>query len=92
MNGPGKYKLDQGRNSWEWTKHAWLCTDLLLDLKGEHLSAVGSQQKDINFCHPLRDYCEENLPVRNQLHSSFNTKKKEEKKKRKKKRKPSICS
>ena len=46
MNGPGKYKLDQGRNSWQWTKHAWLYSDLLPALKGESLSAVGFQQPD----------------------------------------------
>ena len=26
LNGPGRSKLEQGRNSWRWPKHAWLST------------------------------------------------------------------
>ena len=30
VNGPGRLKLGQGRNSWQLAKHAWLYSDLLL--------------------------------------------------------------
>ena len=41
----------EGRNSWQWVKHAWLYSDLQA-LKGEHLSALGSQQRGPSFLHP----------------------------------------
>ena len=47
VNGPGKSKLGQGRNSWKQSKHAWLYSDLLQALKREHMSALGSQQMGI---------------------------------------------
>ena len=34
MNGPEISKLGQGRNSWQWAKHAWLYSDLLQVLEG----------------------------------------------------------
>ena len=49
VNGPGRYKLGQERNSWQWVKPVWLHSDLLLALKGEHLSALVPQQS-LNFC------------------------------------------
>ena len=45
VNGPGTWRLGQGRNSWQWAKHAWLYSDPMKALKGEHLSALGSQQR-----------------------------------------------
>ena len=47
MNGPGRSKIGQGRNSRQWPKHAWLqfYCDLLQDLKGEYLSSLGSQRR-----------------------------------------------
>ena len=44
VNGLGRQKLGQERNSGQWAKHAWLYPDLLQALKGHHLSALGSQQ------------------------------------------------
>ena len=44
-NGPGRSKFEQGRNSLQWAKHVWLYSDLLQGLNGEHLSALGSQQR-----------------------------------------------
>ena len=44
-DGLQRSKLRQGRNVWQWVKHAWLYSDLLRDLQGEHLSALASQQK-----------------------------------------------
>ena len=44
-NGAGRSKLGQRRNSWQWAKHVWLYPDPLQALKGEYLSALGSQQK-----------------------------------------------
>ena len=32
VNGPVKDKLEPGRNSWQWAKHARLYSDLLQDL------------------------------------------------------------
>ena len=38
VNGLGRWKLEQGGNSWQWAKHAWLYSDLLQALiKGEHV-------------------------------------------------------
>ena len=52
MNGLGSRDyLRRGRNSWQWTKHAQLNSDLLQALKGEHLSALGSQQRGLYFLH-----------------------------------------
>ena len=45
VNGPGRQKLEQGSNSWQWAEHVWLYSDLLQALKGEHLSALCSQQR-----------------------------------------------
>ena len=45
MNRPGRRKLGQGRNSWQWAKHAWLYSDLPQALEGKISSALGSQQK-----------------------------------------------
>ena len=45
VNRPGRRKLGQGRNSWQWAKHAWLYSDLPQALKGKISSALGSQQK-----------------------------------------------
>ena len=44
---PRRWKLRQGRNSWQWTKHAWLYSDLHQALKGK-LWVLN--RKDINFC------------------------------------------
>ena len=33
------------RHFWQWAKHAWLYSDLLLVLKGEYLSVLDSQQR-----------------------------------------------
>ena len=41
VNGPGRSKLGQKRNSWQWAKHAWLYSDLLQALKGEHFVSSG---------------------------------------------------
>ena len=49
VNESGRY-LGQGRNSWQCVKHAWLYSDLLQALNGEHLSALGSQQREHSFC------------------------------------------
>ena len=45
VNELGRY-LEQGRNSWQWAKHAWLYSDLLQALNGEHLSALGSEERE----------------------------------------------
>ena len=37
------------RKAWQWVKHAWLYSELLQALKGEHLSAVASQQRGPQF-------------------------------------------
>ena len=29
VNGPGRHKLGQEINSWQWAKHAWLYPDVL---------------------------------------------------------------
>ena len=34
MNRPEMSKLGQGRNYWQWAKHAWLYSDLLQALGG----------------------------------------------------------
>ena len=34
VNGQGGSRLGQGRHSWQWEKHAWIYSDLLLALKG----------------------------------------------------------
>ena len=44
VNGPGRSKLGQGRNCWQWVKHVWLYFDRIRALKGDHLSALASQQ------------------------------------------------
>ena len=42
VNGPGRQKLEQGKNSWQWAKHAWLYSDRIQALVGDYcLSAVG---------------------------------------------------
>ena len=33
VNEHGRSKLGQGRNSWQWARHAWLYSDLLKALK-----------------------------------------------------------
>ena len=33
--------VKQGRNSWQWAKHAWLYSDLLQALKQEPLTTLG---------------------------------------------------
>ena len=43
-NEPARSKLWKGRNSWLLVKHAWLYSDLLQALKGEHLSALFSKE------------------------------------------------
>ena len=46
VNGTGRSKLGQGRNSWQWTKH-----DRDQALKGEHLSALCVHYRgDLYFC------------------------------------------
>ena len=46
MNGQGRSKFRQGRNSWQWAhNYAWLYSALFQTLKGEHLSALGSQKR-----------------------------------------------
>ena len=45
VTGPGRYKLRQVTNFWQWAKHAWLYSELLQALKAEHLSVLGSQQR-----------------------------------------------
>ena len=42
VNGPGRHKLGQETNPWQWAEHVWLYSDLLKALKEEHLSALGS--------------------------------------------------
>ena len=49
VNGPGRKKLGQGRHPWQWPKHAWLYSDLLQAFKGEHFSALGSQQMSFSI-------------------------------------------
>jgi len=49
MHGPGKAE-NRTRNFWQWLEHAGLYTEPLQALKGEHLSALGSQQRVYNFC------------------------------------------
>ena len=39
VNGPGRYKLVQGRNPWQQEKHAWPYSDLIQTLKGEPWSS-----------------------------------------------------
>ena len=46
------------RNVWQWEKHARPYSDLLQALKGEHLSALVLNRRDLNFCvcsTPLRE-------------------------------------
>ena len=50
VNGARRSKLEQGRHSWQWVKHAWLYSDLLQALQGEHSPALDSQQRGLNFC------------------------------------------
>ena len=52
VNGPEMSKLGQGRHLWQWMKHAWLNSDLLLALKGDDLSALRSQQRGPYFLRP----------------------------------------
>ena len=45
--------VKQGRNSWQWAKHAWLYSDLLQALKQEPLTTLGNDimnKMDVNFC------------------------------------------
>ena len=44
VNGWGRLKLAEGRNPWQWVKHAWLYSDILQALKREFFLAVASQQ------------------------------------------------
>ena len=46
LNGLVMWKI---RNSWQLVKHPWLYSDLLQDLKGETLIAVGSQQRTAQY-------------------------------------------
>ena len=39
VNGPGRSKSGQGKNSWQCAKHAWLYSDLRQALKGKHVSS-----------------------------------------------------
>ena len=49
LNGPGRWKVEPGRNIGWKAKHAWLYSDLLQALKGEHFMALGSQRKGLPF-------------------------------------------
>ena len=43
--------VKQGRNSWQWAKHAWLYSDLLQALKQEPLTTLGNDimnKMDVN--------------------------------------------
>ena len=44
VNGRGRLKLAEGRNPWQWVKHAWLYSDVPQALKQEHFLALASQQ------------------------------------------------
>ena len=50
VNGPGKWKLGQRRNS-ALTKHTWLYiySDLLHAFMGKHTSALGNNRGDLNI-------------------------------------------
>ena len=64
VNEPGRSKLGQGRNSWQWAKYAWRYSDLLEALKGKHLSALLRNRGGINFCvicTPLQDIRKEHF-------------------------------
>ena len=52
MNGPGRYKLGQGRYSWHCAKRALMYSDLFQTSKWEHLSVSSgfSTEGDLNFC------------------------------------------
>ena len=53
VRGPRRYKLGQGRNSWQWAKHAWLYSDLLPALKLRRMfvsSEISTAGGDRNFC------------------------------------------
>jgi len=45
-----KKAQNRTRNFWQWLEHAWLYSELLQALKGEHWSALGFQQRVYNFC------------------------------------------
>ena len=45
VNGQRRFKFEQGRNSWQRVKHAWLYSDLPQALKQETLTALSSQQR-----------------------------------------------
>ena len=46
VNGLGRLKIGQIRNSWQWVKHAWVYSDLLQVLQKEYLSVLGSQERE----------------------------------------------
>ena len=52
VGGPGTNKFKTRNKCLALTKHAWLYSDLLQALKGEHLSAPGSQQRGLQLLHP----------------------------------------
>ena len=45
------------QHSWQWVKHGWLYSDLLQVLKGQHLSALGSQST-VPHCREEGRRCE----------------------------------
>ena len=48
MNGPGRQKLAQGRNSWQCENQAWVSSDLLQALMGGgHLSTLGFRVQEL---------------------------------------------
>ena len=41
VNGWGSLKLAEGRNPWQWVKHAWLYSDVLQALKRDFFFSSG---------------------------------------------------
>ena len=54
VNRLRRLTLGGGGRSWQWVKHAWLYPYLLPALTGEHLSAVGFQQRGPSVLRPER--------------------------------------
>ena len=52
VNGPGRWKLGQERNSWQRAKHTRPYSDRLEALRGQHSSAMGCQQRGQYFLRP----------------------------------------
>ena len=51
VNGPGRQKVEHGRNSWQWLKHVWLCFYLLQALKGTFVgSGLSTEGTSVCIC------------------------------------------